>query len=456
MKIVRQIVTIIAVVCIILANVALPASAVDPVSTATMANALAQAITAYGASHGVSMTFDVANTNGIGEGMHKLWNDFKTYVNDNNVPTYDSLANTMWASIYTKIGNFVGININDTEIPFIDAFWDWLLTGPAEMTKVDNEYFQFANSTPIVVLTTNGWINVPLTSNNATSLFSDGLILTTPRLSTTYYSVAVGCPSTSSLWVFAYPTSTNQISFVVCSTSQNAVYYRGDNETPNNLYFNQDSTNTSYNSYSFYTGSFWTRFDKSRQTINCPYYETEVDGLVAYQNAVTNGYINNSDQIAVRPYIGDTVPQDVYIPDNEDVNYTPLPYVGGLDIPWDDTLFGDGTDTLTDAQSESISGVIDDSIVNSLEKTLTLADTENPDIPAPNEVYIPFLPVALPNFNFSLSGIWYYVREWISSLSAWFTMVLTVWSNLPYAMVVPVYATMVVLIVLGVYKRFFM
>lgn len=80
----------------------------------------------------------------------------------------------------------------------------------------------------------------------------------------------------------------------------------------------------------------------------------------------------------------------------------------------------------------------------------------DPDNPSPGEVFNPLLPVTLPSFNFSFSGIWHYVREWVSSLGSWFTTLFLIWSKLPYAMVVPVYATAVVVIVLGVYKRFFM
>lgn len=70
MKHIKRISLIFFSVLILVACVPIQAFAVDPVSAATMANAFAQAITAYGASQGVSMTFDVTNTDGIGEGVH--------------------------------------------------------------------------------------------------------------------------------------------------------------------------------------------------------------------------------------------------------------------------------------------------------------------------------------------------------------------------------------------------
>lgn len=450
---VKRIFAIIVVIFIIMACMPISAFAVDPVSTATMANALAQAITAYGASQGASITFDVATTDGIGEGMHELWNNFKTYINDNNVPTYDSLAMTMWATIYTKIGNFIGININDTEMPYIDAFWNWLLTGPAEMTKVDNEYYQWT-----VDSQTGNVSPVPIFHSLTTTINGyDVHYLPVQYTSSSYFDSPY-----DDVFEFSAVRSNGQYGVIYfASFSPNRTYAQYQQGQPNPTQQNISSSETVGGITLYFGYQTWNpssgNYVLTPDFINSLAYSDlryPLSNLFRV-NANNNTVVTDQNNISVQPYIGDTVPQDVYIPDNEDVNYTPLPYVGGLDIPWDDSLFGDGNGSLTDAQSEAISEVIDSSITDSLEKTLTLADAENPDIPA-SEVYIPFLPVALPNFNFSLSGIWHYVREWIASLGAWFTMVLTVWNNLPYAMVVPVYATMVVLIVLGVYKRFFM
>ena len=143
MKTVKRISIVLFVILIVMANIPVSALAVDPVSAATMANALAQAITAYGASNGVSMMFDTSSTDGIGEAMHDLWADFKADINDNNVPTYDSFAVTVWSSLFTKVGNNVGISLSDTSVSYLDAFWNWVLSGPAEMTKVDNEYYEW-------------------------------------------------------------------------------------------------------------------------------------------------------------------------------------------------------------------------------------------------------------------------------------------------------------------------
>ena len=146
--------------------------AVDPVSAATMANALAQALTAYGASHGVSMMFDVSNPSGIGEGLHDLWGQFNSDIHENNVPTYDSLAVTLWTNLYTKVRNSVAINVSAENVEYFDQFWNWLLSGPAEMQRVDDQYYEWSvnqNDTvdPIRVLASYGvFFDQPISSNS--------------------------------------------------------------------------------------------------------------------------------------------------------------------------------------------------------------------------------------------------------------------------------------------------
>lgn len=63
---------------------------------------------------------------------------------------------------------------------------------------------------------------------------------------------------------------------------------------------------------------------------------------------------------------------------------------------------------------------------------------------------------SFPFPTLDLKGIWYYVVQWVRSISTWMTTMFNVWSGLPVAMVYPVWATAVIVIVIGVYRRFFM
>ena len=425
--------SLIVAICIIL--LAVPVSvncfAVDPVSAATMANALAQAITAYGASNGVSMMFDVSSTDGIGEALHDLWGQFKTDINDNNVPTYDSLAVTIWSTLYKKVGDNVAINLSDTTVSYLDAFWNWLLSGPAEMTKVDNQYYEWT-----------------LDQNNTIQPIAvyDNAVLGSLKL---YSQISARA------WNSNYIGNTTNNGYVIWVSSGNNAYPGWISNNSNsvgqwfedgNLSFSK-SLNGPYGDIYYYSGSRYVPLS----SVDSSLISGTQSSIQSFIESNTDPIVNND--ILVQPYIGDTVPQDVYIPDNEDVNYQPLPYVGPLNLPWDQTRYGDGSGTLSDAQSQAIEGDLSSAIEN--DRTLELAqDTPIPaDTPKPN--YLPILPVALPSFNFSLSGIWHYVRDWVSSLGAWFTLVFSLWASLPYAIVVPVYATAVIVVVLGVYKRFF-
>lgn len=56
----------------------------------------------------------------------------------------------------------------------------------------------------------------------------------------------------------------------------------------------------------------------------------------------------------------------------------------------------------------------------------------------------------------SFASIWHYVIAWVGSLGPWLSTMFIIWSGLPYAMVLPVYATAAIVVVIGIYRRFFM
>lgn len=56
---------------------------------------------------------------------------------------------------------------------------------------------------------------------------------------------------------------------------------------------------------------------------------------------------------------------------------------------------------------------------------------------------------------FGFSGIWHYVVTWVGSMAAGAAVIWSVWNGLPSAMIIPVYATAVIVIVVGLWRRFF-
>lgn len=99
--------------------------------------------------------------------------------------------------------------------------------------------------------------------------------------------------------------------------------------------------------------------------------------------------------------------------------------------------------------------IIDASIANELEASYAVDTVLDSQLPIPVVPDPHFFSFDLPDFDFDFIGIWHYVVDWVASLGSWLSMMFTVWSCLPSAMVIPVYASAVVVIVLGMYKRFF-
>ena len=57
-------------------------------------------------------------------------------------------------------------------------------------------------------------------------------------------------------------------------------------------------------------------------------------------------------------------------------------------------------------------------------------------------------------FGAGFNSIWHYVVEWLSYIGGFISLVLNVWSVLPYGMVVPVYASVVLVLYFGIYRKF--
>ena len=351
MKTLKRIAVTGIVIIFMIALVPVSAFAVDPVSAATMANAFAQAITAYGASQGVSMTFDVTSTDGIGEGVHDLWNQYQSDMANSSVTVsdYQNLAASAFPSLWSKTFQYITVNLDAATVGEVDGFWDWLLSGPAQMIKVDNQYYEWTlnqNNTvdPINVL------SLPLYSSINYAPYSQGITAQAQYESSTAIISASGTyvdnyraysiQSGNSIYCFAVPDA-NNIYFVSQSSGASTMYCdlsirRSNNEHTYGTGSITQLTNTHNNLYYYRTGAI----SGNNKVYYCDTFSSEADGFAALESFFADP---SGDYIDVRPYVGDAVPQDVYIPDNQDVNYAPLPVSIPLDINWDDSLFGDGT-----------------------------------------------------------------------------------------------------------------
>jgi hypothetical protein len=121
---------------------------------------------------------------------------------------------------------------------------------------------------------------------------------------------------------------------------------------------------------------------------------------------------------------------------------------------WLKSFWTNLTETITGAISGVVEGV--NSIVESIEAILEAV--ANPFA----EFFTNFLPsfwnTLVGTINGSLlnfASIWHYVVSWVGSLGSGFALIRSVWSGLPYAMVVPIYSSIVITIVFFVFKRIF-
>lgn len=413
--------------------------------------AVAALLDAYGMYYGVGSVYDVTSPSGVGSSFEKTWNDFNSFRQNNSQSTYDIIDvyhymqgevddQSVVFDFTHSSGKFAGFYIDQESAQIFDEFWNWLLTGPAQMTIVDNQWSWTRDVNDVVVpvpvsssSTFNGFdvvtsasalINNGATLNKYTFYDSCGfwvvgsnnnftLILLstvdTGAVVKTAYSVSSGNPVGSTL------TS-------VVSTLSNGVYYKSPA-------FSVSSESTVYPSVASFT-------------LN--------DVLSA-----SGGFVSSS--VTIEPYESPNGSSpNPLIPIVSDPDYSPVAVEIITDVPWDNDDYGD-VFPLPDLNFESLVSDITDSI--SANDFALLADPNpvDPDpVPPASEVFTPIFTPDYPSFNFNFSGIWHYVREWVQSLGSWFSIMFSVWASLPFAMVVPVYATAVVVIVLGVYRRFFM
>lgn len=371
-----------------------PAFAVDPVSAGVMANAFAQAIAAYGASNGVAMTFDVASSDGIGESVHELWKQFRD--GTQSADDYATLAAALFPELYYKAATVVagasdvytvGYNISSTYAEEFDNFYNWLLSGPAEMVQVDNQYYQFSqaqigsSADPIRVLSFNtlsdyelpfgdpGWTWTQTYDAASTAWVYDyGSYTRTYRFSA--YT-----PNDVPVYAFLYYENSSILSGAVTSDSNNRFYitnkFSSDSTASGNTYRQWSTYNDGLSYYQGTTGipnPEGTSPSVSIQWAVFPSWQAAysyVSGQIADPTA--------SESVGVKAYSNTGVAS---FPDTTDPNYDATHRAKQIPVsePWDDALYGDGSGTLTDAQSEAIADAVGDTLVG--DKSITLAGTD--------------------------------------------------------------------------------
>lgn len=460
MKVVRQVVTIIAMVCIIMVNVALPASA-DVVQFNEAAKLGASIVDLYGMANNTNLAYDVASNQSALTVIENLYTEYSSSASDPyTLAAIGAAAATAGAIavIYDAVTGQGYIQLYQEQyISSLDGYWDYQLADAGLVRDSVTNLFSWSsindivNPIPIYDVSTSTISGLNVAINVLPETFRYGnttrVISLYTTASTDYYTMYINSNDPQ-----------NPYSFIVFSPSR----------------FRVESTNPSGSPQLSTTGGSWYWYGNSTyyasQMGSSPYNNISGDQAYNIISALTSSdsAISSSEEVEIGPYWGDPLenPLEITIPDNTAPDYVPaprritttMPVPDGINIPLPEGITTPEYGVpypITDPAT--LNDLVPELWDNLVANDVGLQDAPDPVGPSnPSEVYIPLLPVTLPSFNFNFSGIWHYVREWVSSLGAWFTMVFTVWQNLPYAIVVPVYASAVIVIVLGVYKRFFM
>lgn len=367
-KLISRVCCLCCVVLVLAACLPFSAFAVDPVSAGVMANAFAQAIAAYGASNGVAMTFDVTSTNGIGETVHELWKDFREGTQD--ADDYATLAAALFPDLYYKASSVVGgvadvytvgYNISSTYAEEFDNFFDWLLSGPAEMVKVDNQYYQFAQSqvgssaVPIQVtsINTSPFVTVPVLSS-ASNLTTEGLVVASTGSAHLYCGA-----NRQNIFVCSYVDGGFVYYTCFCSSNSFTAYFKdGSNSTRTTSSSSDSGINRA--SYSVLSSSPYVGL--------VPSYSSKSDAITAFK---AWNEVSSFSTVGVKASTNTGVAQ---FPDTTDPNYEAVGKQIPSTVPWDNTAYGDGTGTLTDAQAGAIAAGADTAIAR--DGVLDLAGTD--------------------------------------------------------------------------------
>ena len=449
------------------------AFAVDPVVFTEAETLGATIVDLYGAVNNTSLAYESVAPSGALTEIVTLYQDYSTSASDPYTLAAIGAAAAAAGAIAVIYDSVTGQGYiqlyQEQYISSLDGYWDYQLADAGLIRDSVSGLFNWVSQN-------NSIDPIPIYSitnieGNFTQLFYNTPLRVGDLNSSSYYKISKKYDNASLLYSFIISDGGYQFYIISPESSAWATkYYCYKNN--NNVWDTGNAvTSDSGNNGSCYYGlaGYLTNVN-STELVVFPDLATALSQFQIFSN---NNYspVTTSESISIEPtiYIGDPLhnPLEITVPDVSDPNYVPQPKRITTTIPWNP----DWGDPLPDGVSTPEYGIpypiTDPEILNDavpaiwesiVSDGLELQDAPDPVEPgsSPSEVYVPFLPITLPSFNFSLSGIWHYVRDWVTSLGSWFTMVFTIWASLPYAIVVPVYATAVIIVVLGVYKRFFM
>ena len=412
-RIIKTVSVSVTIVCLVVCLVPVQAFAVDPVSY----TALAGALDAYGMAYGIGTVVDVANSSGVDASFSGLWDEFSQY-QSNNGSNYDYSQfvsdfneNPSIDAFTHSSGKFAAWHIDSESAEIFDQFWNWLLTGPAEMTRVDNEYFQFDssatgnNAVPIVVYGYGDFSGQPIYySSSALSNTVSDFLLANPAYKNgsyirSYYATPLN-DHNSAVYMFFVPSG-NYGSVYLVSTSSMYVTKMSRNVNNNSV---SSNTAIALNNTDSTTGLRYRADGVSGNPVDevyIPSYTTESAGFLAIASWIQSPVYSRS--VGVKSIEEDGIS---YLPNPYGIDYVPVPLDLVTTVPWDENYpdSEDDNGVPIPYPPSSVPNVVDDIIGAMVDDTYELVEEDEEPLPPPQEVLLPFIPVNIPSFNFNISG----------------------------------------------------
>lgn len=441
----------------------------------------------YGMANNTNLAYDIASSGSALTVIENLYTEYSTSAGDPYtlaaIGAAAAAAGTV-AVIYDAVTGQGYIQLYQEQyVSSLDGYWDYQLTDAGLVRDQLTDLFSWTLNqndtvTPISVYS----FDASLLGGITLTQIQTGMTL--PTNQSGGRAVVTSISGAFPVYYYVYENTSNKNYYqIICYDNTQTINIR----FPDGYFPNKDYT------LSFSNQLIWKDSNNTAHhfnpTLYCGYSSTFGSQLAATDNqtpeytnggtySIPSGVIDSNtsidsvdDNVDIGPVINEgTFSLEIPINNPTSPEYHPepkritttMPIPDGLEIPLPEGVetpeYGVPYPVTDPATLNAIVPELWDGLVAN---DVSIQDTPQPEpgpdpAPNPSEVFVPLLPVTIPSFNFNLAGIWHYVREWVASLGAWFSMVFTIWSHLPYAIVVPVYATAVIVIVLGVYKRFFM
>lgn len=372
---------------------------------------------------------------------NNLFNEYRTY--DSTQAAIDAWADTYANSVLpfgTPIDGsdiiHLAIELKPAVVEWYDNFANWLLGVKMGVPSDSGHYHtsgSFANNN---ISSINGepeagtMLLMPQCDGTASGVVTNGYPLTSASGGSYYWATNV-----PDVFAFYYRPAGGYGDIVLVSKNSSMLGYR--------VWYNGNGLNTfsniqSYrNDYYYIDTQFYTTYQWLSNNSGLPSFENLNSGLEYFVGNYEASSGSSAIALAPKQKVRDNN-GDIYIPQPSDINYVPE----GINVPTniEYSPSNSSTDNLTDILDKIIEQTSPWDLADSI---------------TPSPVTSPFIPFNLPSFNFNFSGIWHYVVSWIGSLRSGFAFISSCWSALPYQMIIPIYASAVVVIVIGTYKRFF-